>query len=203
MSSTTEFVQDNELDAAVKAIIEGSKNPALNPIRDNELKIVAIMKVRTNKEGEHEPNPGPPAKLVKVPDMWKLFTDAHYLIVVDYYCFHHSNARDAAIFNALCGVEVKAKDGVIKLATKQPEIAVFAATVQEYGAFDEILLGLKEWMVNAKTKAAKSFADKVANGKLEAEEPPTPPEDEDPPRVHAGAPEEQQEAPRRGGRSRR
>ncbi len=205
MSSTTEFTQDNELDAAVKAIIEGSKSPALNPIRNNELKIVAVMKVRTNKDGEHEPNPGPPAKLVKVPDMWKLFTDAHYLIVVDYYCFHHSNARDAFIFNALCEVEVKAKDGEIKLATKKPEIQVFAATLQEYGAFDDILLGLREWMNDARTKAAKSFASKVATGKLEEEKTSTPSEDEEPPRVHAGVPEEQPEEdkPRRGGRNRR
>lgn len=204
--SKTEYTTDSGLDSLVKEIIEGSKSPALKQLRDQELKITAIMKVRTNKEGEHEPNPGPPAKIQKVNDLWKLFTDAHYLLVVDYYFFNHANCVNAVIFNALCEIDVKAKDGEIKLATKKPEIQVFAATLQEYGAFDDILLGIREWMNTAKTKAAKSFADKVATGTLEpdSEPPSTKSDDEDPPRVHAGVPEEQEEAPRsRGGRTKR
>lgn len=210
MSSTTSFTLDKDLDKVVKAIIDGSKHPALNPIREQELKITPVLKIRTNKDGEHEQNPGAPAKIIKVNDMWKLFTDAHYILVMDYYCFNHASetARDAIIFNALCEVEVKAKEGEIKLATKKPDLQIFTATIQEYGAYDDILIGLKQWMNDAQTKAAKSFAAKVASGKLQETAPTEPPEeppvDEDPPRVHAGAPpEEPAQSSRRGGRSRR
>lgn len=195
-----EYTQDAGLTAQVQAIID-SGHPALKAIKDQELKIVPVMKVRTNNEGEHEQNPGPPARIQKVSDLWKLFTDAHYLLIVDYYFFNHAGCVEAVLFNALCGVEVKVTDGSIKLATKEPEIKLFAATIQKYGAFDEILLGLREWMNEAKTKAAKSFAAKVATGSL-GEEPQEPAEEEDPPRVHAGVPEED-EQPRRGGRNRR
>ena len=204
--SKTEYVTDAGLDKLVKEIIEKSTHAALSPLRDQEINIIPVMKVRTNKEGEHEPNPGPPAKIQKVSDLWRLFTEAHYLLVVDYYFFNHANCVEAGIFNALCEVEVTAKEGAVKLATKKPDLSLFVATLQVYGAFDDQLLGLLDWMNEAKSKAAKSFALKVSTGKLLADSEPTSTEsdDEDPPRVHAGAPEEQEEAPRsRGGRVKR
>jgi hypothetical protein len=202
--SKVEYYEDTELTKLVKSIIGDTKKPALNAIREQDLKIVPIVKSRTNKEDEHEQNPGPPAKIQKVNDLWRLFTDAHYLLIVDYYFFKHANCVEAGIFNALCEVEVTVKDGAVKLATKKPEIHVFTATLQEYGAFDETLLALREWMNTAKTKAAKSFVEKVSTGNLEtsAAEPPSTESDE-PPRVHAGVPEEQTAPTRRGGRTKR
>ncbi|MGV0949156.1 MAG: putative metallopeptidase [Azonexus sp.] len=211
--SKTEYVTDANLDKVVKDIIEKSTHPALKQLREQELTITPIMKVRTNKDGEHEPNPGPPAKIQKVSDLWRLFTEAHYLLIVDHYFFNHCNCVEAGIFNALCEVEVTAKEGAIKLAVKKPDLNLFVATLQVYGAYDDQLLGLREWMNTAKTKAAKSFAEKVSTGKLGPEgEPEGEPKgepnstenaDEDPPRIHAGVPDEN-EAPRgRGGRNRR
>lgn len=202
--SKTEYTIDSGLDKFVKDIIEKSTHAALSQIRDQELKIIPVMKVRTNKDGDHEPNPGPPAKIQKVSDLWKLFTEAHYILVVDYYFFNHANCVEAGIFNALCEVEVKAKDGEIKLATKKPDLSLFVATLQVYGAFDDQLLGLREWMNEAKTKAAKSFAAKVSTGKLEPDGQQTSTEsDEDPPRVHAGVQDEQESSRSRGGRTKR
>ena len=206
----TEYTTDDGLDRRVKEIIEKSAHPALHQIRQQELKIVPVMKIRTTEEGEHEQNPGPPAKVLKVNDMWKLFTDAHYILEVDYYFFNNANCVDAVIFNTLCAIDVKTKDGEIKLATKKPDIQVFAATLQVYGAFDDMLLGMREWMNTAKTKAAKSFADKVSTGKLEpdtddddGQSTSTESDDEEPPRVHSGTTDDQ-EAPRsRSGRTKR
>lgn len=186
----TEYVQDAALDSLVKKIISGN-DPALNAIRDQELKIVAVMKVRTNADGEHEQNSGPPAKIMKVNDLWKLFTDAHYLLVVDYYFFNHASCVEAMLFNALCEIDVKTKDGEVKLATKKPEIQVFAATLQKYGAFDETLLGMKEWMNEAKSKAAKSFADSIASGNIDSEQQQEADDSDERPRVQSGVPDEE------------
>jgi hypothetical protein len=203
--SKTEYVTDAGLDKLVKEIIEKSTHSALSQIRDQEINIIPVMKIRTNKEGEHEPNPGPPAKIQKVSDLWRLFTEAHYLLVVDYYFFNHANCVEAGIFNALCEVEVTAKEGAIKLATKKPDLSLFVATLQVYGAFDDQLLGLRDWMNEAKSKAAKSFASKVSTGKLPPDGEPTTAasDDEEKPHIHAGIPAEE-EAPRsRGSRNRR
>jgi len=202
--SKTEFVIDAGLDELVAKIIADPANSALASIREQELKVTPIMKVRSNADGEHEPNPGPPAKIQKVNDMWRLFTDAHYLLVVDYYFFNHANCVDAVIFDALCAVEVTAKEGAVKLAVKKPDINVFAATLQKFGAFDDLLLGMRDWMNEAKTKAAMSFRAKVSTGTLEEPGAETePPTDEEPPRVTAGVPTEEPATSRRGGRSKR
>lgn len=200
--SKVEFYEDKELNAVVAAIISDPTNHALDAIRKQELKVVPLMKSKVNNDGEHEANSGPPAKIIKVNDMWKLFTEAHYILVVDYYFFNHFNNRDAGIFNALCEVDVKAKDGEVTLATKKPEIQLFAATIQKYGAFDEVLLELREWMDTAKTKAAQSFAEKVSTGTLETTETPEDADEAEPPRIHAGPVEDEEaEKPkRRGGR---
>lgn len=192
-----EYTQDKDLTALVKEIIDDEANAALAQVRQQELKIEAVLKVRTNTDKEHEPNPGPPAKVQKVNDLWKLFTDAHYVLVVDYFFFTNAKNVEAMIFNALCEIDVKSVQGQIKLATKKPEIQVFAATLKRYGAFDEILQEMKEWMDGAKTRAAQSFAAKIATGDLSSHE--LPPEGEEP-HAQAGNADEQ---PRRGGRSRR
>lgn len=197
----TEFVEDKDLSAMVEDMIKTNTSPALNAIRDQALKVAPVMKVKTNNDGEHVQNSGPPAKIIKVNDMWKLFTDAHYILVVDYYFFNHASAicRDAGIFNALCEIDVQVNEGEVKLATKKPDLMVFAATLQVFGAYDDLLLGLREWMNAAKTKAAESFAAKISTGKLED----APAEEAEPPRVNAGPVPDDKEippAPKRGGR---
>jgi hypothetical protein len=200
MSNTIEHYEDKELQAVVESILTDPANTALSLIRQNEVKIVPVMKSRVNNDGEHEQNPGLTAKLVKVSDLWKLFTDAKFLLVVDYYFFSTATpkAREAILHNTLCEIDVTVTDGAVKCGTKKPEITVFAATLKRFGAFSDELLELRDWMNSAKSAAAASFVAKVSTGKLDD------PEDaEDPPRVHAGVQEEETQPKPRGGRSKR
>jgi len=201
----TEYTIDKALNDAVESIIKTQKHAALNAIREHKLKIVPVMRVCTDNEGEHKQGSGPVAKISKVGGFWPLFTEAHYILVVDYYGFNHANNITAHIFNALCEVDVEVlDDGTIKKGLKKPEIMVFPATLEVFGAFTPALLGMGEWMTTAKTEAAKSFAAKISTGRLDPEDN-EPPQEDDPPRVKSGLPEDpEEETPRhRGGRTKR
>lgn len=168
--SKTEYTTDEGLNALVASIIEDSTSAALNSIRQQEVKITPILRVKTDKDGESEAGSGAPAKIQKVNELLHLFVDSHYLLVVDNHTYLNSSSINASIFNALCSIDVKVDDGKIKLAIKKPEIQVFAATLQEYGAYDESLLGLRDWMNTAKSNAAKSFVAKLSTGVIGDEE---------------------------------
>jgi hypothetical protein len=190
--SKVEYSEDKRLKEVVDKIITTTKNPALNALREKKATVISVLKCRTNNDGEREQNPGPPAKIQKVNDLWKLFVPSPYILIVDEFFFTTAGRPEAVIFNALCEVNVQVKEGEVKLGTRKPDISVFHETIQEYGAFDDILLGLHEWMDTAKTKAAQSFVSKVSTGNVD-DTPTAPPtdEEEDPPRVHSGPPEEE------------
>lgn len=163
-----EYTQDAELTRRVQAIIDTSPSAAMNRVREQELKVIPVLKVRTNEDGEPEPNPGPPVKLQKVNDLWRVFTEAHYLLVVDYSFFNTpSNKHEPILFNALCGIDVKIKDGNIKLGTRKPDLNYFSDTVELYGAFERPLVVVNEWMNAVKKQAATDFTAKVSTGVLE------------------------------------
>lgn len=188
--NSTEFVEDQDLNSTVKTILEESSSPALKPIIENDITILPVLKIKTNKDGEHVANSGPPAKLIKVSGMWSLFVKAHYIMVVDYYAFHHSGNRNALIFNALCSADVESVESTLKIGIKKPDVSVFAATIAEFGAFDDVLLAVRDVMNSVKSKASSKFLESVATGKLEDVEPDEPDEEEEEeeekPRVVAG-----------------
>lgn len=194
----TEYSENDGLNKVLKKVMEDKSKHELDALREQELKVDAVLKSKTNKEGENQPCGGPPANVVKVSGMWSLYTDARYILVVDNYFFTHAddNTVEGMVFNALQGIDIKVVKGEIKLAKRRPDIEVFAATVVHYGPILEPLIALKEILANG----TKRFISKVVTGTLE--EPATP---TDAGALHSEAAVDSQatEAPpakRRGGR---
>ena len=192
----TEYVVSAALNKVLERVMADKTKTELNAIREQELKIDALLKVKTSKEGDNQPCGGPVSKAIKVSGVWQLYADSAYIIVVDNYFFTtgDDNTVEGMVFNALQEIDVKVVKGEIKLAKRRPEIEFFTATVAHYGAISTALIALKECLAIG----TKRFVGKVASGSLEEptteEQPPSgqPPEDEAPPA--------EEPKPKRGGR---
>jgi hypothetical protein len=188
----TEFTEHESLNRVLKKVLDRKDLHELDPIREQEMKIEALLKTKTSKEGETQPCGGPPTNIVKVSGLWTLYTEARYILVVDGYFFNHcaDDVVEGMVFNALQKIDVKIVKGEIKLASRRPDIEIFAATVAHYGPISDALIALKECFA----RGVKHFVSTIASGKLE--ETPSAVEEE-PTQVDAAA----EEAPaRRGGR---
>jgi hypothetical protein len=154
----TEYEINAEFQKDVNALVEDKTMVEFNPIREQELRIVAVVCIRTNNEGEHEQPKGCPVKCTKLSPIIRLLTEHHYLVVGDYYFWTHANEiqKKAAIHRALMSINVeKSKTGEIKLKTRKPEIQEHRATIARFGAFSEELVDMKE----AFKMAAKQFTE--------------------------------------------
>lgn len=145
----TEYVEDAGLNDALKSIITNVSYAEFSPLRDAKLKILPLLKVVTNKEGEHTPCKGIPAQAKKVSDLHRAAgIDADYLLVVDYYAWNHPKGinpqitLEAMLHHALKAIKIEVKEGKPKFSKNDPDVEVYIDTVNRYpqaGAFcDEI-----------------------------------------------------------------
>ena len=194
----TEYSENDGLNKVLRKVLDDQSKHELDSLREQELKIDAILKSKVSKDGENQPCGGPPAKVIKVSGMWTLYTDARYILVVDNYFFTHAddNTVEGMVFNALQEIDIKVVKGEIKLAKRRPDIEVFAATVVHYGPILESLIALKEVLANG----TKRFVSKVATGTLEEPVPPASDTPPDPATVDGQAANDAPPAKRRGGR---
>jgi hypothetical protein len=108
--------------------------------------------------------------------MHRLFIDAHYLVVVDQYTYNHLDdiQVSALIHSALMRIGVEETESGVKLGTRKPDIMVFQATINRFGAYTPDLKGLRDCLV----AASERFVDMVTNGTVvlgeSAKEPPAP-----------------------------
>lgn len=129
-----------------------------NPIREQEVEILTLIKTQTDSKGEHVEPKGNPVVCKKIPPAYQLLTKGKYLIVGDYYFWTHATdlQKNAAIHRALSTVGVeRSKKGLIVLKTRKPDVQEFRATIARFGAWNEPLLDARE----AFKTAAKSFAE--------------------------------------------
>lgn len=189
----TEFTENEGLNKVLRKVLDNKSLHELDAIRDQEMTIEAFLKTKTTKEGETQPCGGPPSNVVKVSAFWTLYTKARYVLVVDGYFFNHcdDNTVEGMIFNALQKIDVKVVKGEIKLASRRPDIEIFAATVAHYGAISEALVGLKECFA----LGTKRFVNTIASGKLEETPPAEEPTADEAPQENTAT-----EPARRGGR---
>jgi hypothetical protein len=181
----TEYVEDAELNGALRAIISNVSYAEFSPIRDAQLKIIPFLKVKTNKEGEHQPCKGIPAQAKKVSDLHRAAgIDADYLLVVDYYAWNHPKGinpqvtMDAMLHHALKAIKIEVKEGKPKFGKNDPDVEIYIDTVNRYpqaGAFAEEIRTVSDMVAHAPPQASA-----LASGELDetpsTEEQPAPPQ---------------------------
>ena len=165
----TEYVEDAGLNDALRVILTNVELAEFSPIRDAKLKIIPFLKVKINKEGEHQPCKGLPAQAKKVSDLHRAAgIDADYLLVVDYYAWNHPKGinpqitMDAMLHHALKTIKIEVKEGKPKFGKNDPDIEIFLDTIKRCGAFCEEIKTASDMVANAPVQAAA-----LASGELE------------------------------------
>jgi hypothetical protein len=165
----TEYVEDAGLNDALKEVLTNKELRGLADLRENKVRILPLLMVKTNKEGEHVPGTGQPAICKKVSPLHQSAgIDADYLLVFDYYVFNHPKGIDpkktigALIHKALMAIEVVKTDDGLKFKKREPDIVEFSETTQDFGLYTE---SLQDYMELLNT-AARSATD-LASGDLE------------------------------------
>jgi len=180
----TEYEPDTGLNAAITTVLSERKFAEFKPLNDQNIKVLAFLKVTTNSEGDHTPCKGCPVKVQKVSDLNRAAgIDADYIILVDYYAWNHPkgvnpvDTQEAMLHHALKMIKVEVKDGKVKKGKNEPEIVEFADTVTRYPS---VMADYQEVLA-----PAMSFSARVAAAA--AEEPPqTESAEEQPPPVRRG-----------------
>jgi hypothetical protein len=136
----TEYIEDVGLNDAVKDLLTDEKLSEFENLRLTGLKIMPLLLVKTNTDGDHEPCKGLPAKIRKVPDLYKAAgVDAHLILIVDYYAWNHpggvnpENTKLAILHSALKTVSAEKKDGKLKIGKNEPDVIAFTDTIKRYG----------------------------------------------------------------------
>lgn len=171
----TEYVEDVELNTAVTEVLNNKEFGEFSELRNNKVKVLPLMRIKTNKEGEHQPCKGIPAQVKKVSDIHKAAgIDADLILVVDYYAWNHpkglnpGNTLRAILHFALKTVEVtKNEEGQVKISKVDPDVVMFKDTIKRYGVFEEDLGEVRE-ILNA---AAQESTRRLADGNLEEAQP--------------------------------
>lgn len=145
----TEYVEDSGLTEAFKQLINNQEYTEFGPLRDSNARIMPIMKVKTNKDGEHQSSKGLPAVMKKVPDIMRAAgVNADFLLVVDYYAWNHPKGinpqmtQEAYLHHALMSVDVQeivddSGHKKLKTGSRDPDVSEFIATAKHYGGYDE------------------------------------------------------------------
>jgi hypothetical protein len=205
----TEYSLENGLTTTVEAIIANEKFTELGPLRDQEVKVVPVMCVRLNKDDEAEPTKGKPVSVRKVTALEQvLFREsAHYLMTVDYATWNAASEiqQHALIFDALMDIDVDVGDDGVKLGKRKPDIVCHTATVRYFGAYSTDLTEMQEAFRSAKPRMVdyvRSIAQE-SDGEIPAQQAPEPApqeDEEDPPRVVCGVPDDDagSKPPKRG-----
>lgn len=156
----TEYVEDERLSKAVQDMVDSTDYPEFAEIRDASIRILPVMCVRLDKDGEPQDATGAPAKIKKIGAPERVFIpDGHYLLVMGYKEWNSYNEIQvkAAIHSALMGIRVDAGEGSVKLKSKKPDLVLHSATVARFGAFDATLADLKTVLGNLGEQTLEVF----------------------------------------------
>jgi hypothetical protein len=154
----TEYEVNDQFAKDLAVVLSDTGFREFNAIREQELKVLAVICTRTKANGEYIEPKGIAITCKRVPPVYQLLTNAHYLVVCDYYFWTHAPDREktAALHHALSAISVeRTKKGVIKLKTRKPEIQVFRSTLTRFGAWNAPLVDAEE----ALKISAKAFAE--------------------------------------------
>lgn len=190
---STEYEKNAGLQKELDALLEDVSLSEFADIREHEVTVVCCTKTKLGEGDEPMQTTGDAVAVKKVSDLHRTFIDAHYIVVVDGYVFDHTDEdkMKALLHSALMRIKVEVTESGIKLGTRKPDIQVFQATINRFGAYDEGLLNLKDCFA----RGGKRFASMITGDQAPGQEPEQPESAEDPPRVHA-ATEEEMKAPR-------
>ena len=163
-----EYTIEANVQDAVDAVLQ---NPTFREFDALDgLRVVAVQKSKTNKDGDFVQSQKEPISIKKIPDVFQpLIKEADILMVVDYYCWEHvleGPKRDAAIHRALMSLDVESVDGALKIGTRKPDIQEFMTTIARFGAYSEPLCIVKQSFKDS----GKQFIDRmlaVIDGKNE------------------------------------
>jgi hypothetical protein len=154
-----EYEQNQDFSQAVYEMLADKTITEFNPLREYEVKVFALLCIRTDKDGEHVEGTGAPVVCKKISPPFQVLTKGHYLIIGEYYFWTHANeiAQKAALHRALMQIEVEKDDEkkTLKFKSRKPDIQEFRSTVARFGAWNESLLDFRE----AFKISAKAFAE--------------------------------------------
>lgn len=146
-----EYLEDEELSAAVDNIVNNPKIHEMEPIRELEVRILCCSIVRMTDEGEEAKVPACPVKLNKLSEAERLFAkdNAHYILTMEYSFWHAANEKQrlAALLDTLLDIEPtkEESDANVKLKKRTPDIRVkHLATIGYYGAYNDGIINLRE-----------------------------------------------------------
>jgi len=131
-----EYEISTEVQEALNEMLWSTDYAEFQDLRMNEIAVAGATKIKMNEPNmEIQPAPGPAVKLVKLNDIARLFTDKHFVIVVDTYFWRHSSDAEklVGLHRALMQIQVNRQDDVVKLKTCRPDVQEFSATLIRFG----------------------------------------------------------------------
>lgn len=155
-----EYVDDTSLTDAVSDMLSDLLLAEFSIVRELEIKVICLMCVRTDVDGEPVVCKGAPIICRKVAAPYQVLVGAHYLVIADhgFWAEADEKGRQAALFHALMYINVeRTEKGKIKMGTRKPEIQVFTKEVTRFGPHSTELLDFKHALQNS----ANSFAQRV------------------------------------------
>jgi Putative phage metallopeptidase len=160
----TEYEPSKDLDQEIEKLLNDKALTALNPIREHDITIFSLLRVRTDSKGEHVEPKGATITCARIPAPYRKIMTGDYLIIADYYYWTHADGkdRDGTLYHALCHINVEnTKNGLIKVGTRKPEIQLFHSELVAYGARNEIILDMREALKLAANESAKVLKSKM------------------------------------------
>ena len=161
MSTTTEYSVEKELTEAVDAIVNDKQFTELSLLP--MAKVKACFRIRMGEDGETVPSKGPAAVLRKVSPVDKVFMrdPSAYILVVDYHAWKNIGAKQTSMLHeALQAANVENKDGELKIgAPHKPDITAYSKNIRHFGAWNNMLLDLRETLRTSKPRLPFMAAD--------------------------------------------
>ena len=143
-----EYDLNKDLSTALAEMQANVEFTEFNELRENEIIVLACVRIRMDDDGETQPCKGDVVMLKKVTPLEKLFITKkpHYFMVVDHHAWTnaHETARAAMLHRGLMRIAVEKGETGIKLGMRKPDIAEFTATVRRFGAFSDVLCDLRD-----------------------------------------------------------
>ncbi len=203
------YEHDKDLDQYVYDYIQRISD--LKHLFDEEIGIIACFCVRMDKEGQPVAGNTEPVKLRKISPAYKCFIDADFLVIVEKYAWDNSDTRrnDAMLHGVLTNIVIQKKESdsgemTVRTKIKKHDHQFNTSTLKLYGAevcdcldlhgaltrtivkdtrpAPEIAKPRPPSKERPRTAAEDAEYDNVNSYQPEAE-----PDEEEVPRVHAGA----------------
>ena len=137
-------------------------HPEFKPLVAHNIQIGACMKEHSTGDGEPVPGKGNPVTVQKISGAARQFSNAEFIVIIDAHRYAGASPmqQQAMLHHGLMKIAVEEKDGVVKKAMRQPDIAEFTTTVARFGTYSEDLHGLREAMEEAGQRVSAALKTK-------------------------------------------